>query len=87
MSKNRFDPFDHRAASLAMSKRPSHAATTSVDANPSKSSKLRIGRDAYDTLVGMLATVPESPTTPLGVFVANSTKRDLLMRINEKYEP
>lgn len=47
----------------------------------------RIGRDAYDTLVGLLAEEPETPTTPLGVFVANSTKRNLLKQIESLFKP
>ena len=37
----------------------------------------RIGRKTYDALMALLTEEQESPTSPLGVFVANSTKRDL----------
>lgn len=52
-----------------------------------KPSKKRIGREAYDTLIGLLAEAPETSTTPLGVFVANSTKRNLKRQVEELFQP
>ena len=37
----------------------------------------RVGRETYDALMSLLSEEREGPTTPLGVFVANSTKRNL----------
>lgn len=47
----------------------------------------RIGREAFDTLMGLLAEDQETPTTPLGVFVANSTKRNLKHKIEVLFKP
>lgn len=47
----------------------------------------RIGVKAYETLMGLLAEEPESPTSPLGVFVANSTKRALRRQIEATIKP
>ncbi|AHN84653.1 hypothetical protein PV_002 (endogenous virus) [Gutovirus Vc1] len=52
-----------------------------------KPKQKRIGREAYDTLMGLLAEAPESPTTPVGVFVANSTKRSLKRQVEELFTP
>lgn len=49
--------------------------------------KKRIGREVYDTLTSLLAEVPETPTTHLGVFVANSTKREIRKQIDGLFEP
>lgn len=50
-------------------------------------SKKRIGREAYDTLMGLLSEGTETPTTPYGVLVANSTKRSLRKQIESIFEP
>lgn len=47
----------------------------------------RIGREAYETLMRFLAEDPESPTSPLGTFVANSTKRALKRQIEATFKP
>lgn len=47
----------------------------------------RIGRDAYDTLMKLLSLEDEFPTTPLGTFVANSTKRKLRKEIEDYFAP
>ncbi len=52
-----------------------------------KPAKIQLGRDAYETLLGLMAEAPEDPTTPLGVFVANSTKRILKKQIEEVFVP
>lgn len=52
-----------------------------------KKSKTRIGREAYDTLMGLLAEDRETPTTELGTFVANSTKRNLKIQIESLFVP
>lgn len=46
-----------------------------------------LGRDAYDTLMALLAEEQESPTTNLGTFVANSTKRNLKKQIESLFRP
>ena len=52
-----------------------------------KPQQQRIGRTAYDTLMGLLALDSESPTTPYGVLIANSTKRNLKVQIEELFIP
>lgn len=47
----------------------------------------RIGREAFDTLMGFLSEDTETPTSALGVFVANSTKRDLRRKIEATFKP
>lgn len=47
----------------------------------------RIGRDVYDALMELLVEETERPTTPLGTFVANSTKREIRARINVLFRP
>ncbi|AWD90751.1 hypothetical protein [Pseudomonas phage Alpheus] len=47
----------------------------------------RIGREAYETLMGFLSEDTESPTSALGVFVANSTKRALRRQIEAHFKP
>lgn len=48
---------------------------------------VRIGRKAYDTLMGLLSEVTESPVTPYGVLIDNSTKRNLRRQIEELFKP
>lgn len=52
-----------------------------------KKEQQRIGREAYDTLMSLMAEAPETPTTQLGVFVANSTKRNLKLQIESLFKP
>ena len=52
-----------------------------------KPEKKRIGREAFDTLLGLLAEDSESPTTPYGVLLANSTKRNLRKQIEDLFQP
>lgn len=47
----------------------------------------RIGSDAFDALMRLVAEDPETPTSPLGTFVANSTKRLLAKQIKELLAP
>ena len=47
----------------------------------------RIGREAYDTLMGLLSEDTETPTTPYGVLVANSTKRQLRKKVETLFQP
>lgn len=47
----------------------------------------RIGREAFETLMRLLAEESETPTTSLGVFVANSTKRALRRQIEAQFTP
>ena len=52
-----------------------------------KPSQQRIGQQAYDTLMSLLSEGTETPTTPFGVLVANSTKRNLRKQIEEIFQP
>ena len=52
-----------------------------------KPSNTRIGREAYDSLMSLLSLDTETPTTPYGVLIANSTKRNLRMQIEELFKP
>ncbi len=52
-----------------------------------KPKQQRIGRDAYDSLMGLLSLDTETPTTPYGVLIANSTKRTLRKQIEEMFQP
>lgn len=52
-----------------------------------KKPQTRIGREAYDTLMGLLSEERETSTTELGTFVANSTKRNLKMQIESLFVP
>ncbi|ATW58185.1 hypothetical protein HOS47_gp26 [Pseudomonas phage uligo] len=47
----------------------------------------RIGTEAFDALMCLMAEDPETPTTHHGVFVANSTKRLLVRQIRELLAP
>lgn len=47
----------------------------------------RIGAEAFDTLMSFLAEDPEAPTSALGTFVANSTKRDIKRKIEATFKP
>ncbi|APU00177.1 hypothetical protein HOR54_gp40 [Vibrio phage Vp670] len=58
-----------------------------LGSNSVRPQKKRIGREAFDTLMGLLAEDSESPTTPYGVLVANSTKRNLKKQIEDIFEP
>lgn len=63
------------------------AMASSAEGNSVRPQKKRIGREAYDTLMGLLAEDSESPTTPYGVLVANSTKRNLRKQIEDLLQP
>lgn len=52
-----------------------------------KPSQKRVGRETYDALMALLVTTQESPTSPIGVFVANSTKRDLKRQMESLIQP
>lgn len=52
-----------------------------------KPTQKHVGRETYDALMALTAPVPESPTSPLGVFVANSTKRDLKRQMESLIRP
>lgn len=47
----------------------------------------RIGRDSYDTLMSLLSEDRETPETPYGVLIANSTKRNLRKQIESLFIP
>lgn len=52
-----------------------------------KPEKSRVGRKTYDALMGILAEEPETSTSPIGVYVANSTKRKLKKQMEELILP
>ena len=52
-----------------------------------KPKQQRLGRDAYDTLMSLLVEDTETPLTPHGVFIANSTKRNLKRQVEELFQP
>lgn len=47
----------------------------------------RIGEKAYETLMSFLSEATETPTSDLGTFVANSTKRALRRQIEATFKP
>lgn len=81
---NRFSHITSKRQPEAPSTQQVSQRETTVKGKPTKK---RIGREAYDTLMGLLAEAPESPTTPVGVFVANSTKRNLKRQVEELFTP
>lgn len=52
-----------------------------------KPKQQRIGREAYDTLMSLLSEAAETPSTPYGVLIDNSTKRNLRRQIEEIFTP
>lgn len=46
-----------------------------------------IGQKAYDALLSLLSEVQEKHDSPLGLFVANSTKRDIKQKLKGVIEP
>uniref|UniRef100_A0AAU6W0X9 Uncharacterized protein n=1 Tax=Pseudomonas phage Ulitu01 TaxID=3138550 RepID=A0AAU6W0X9_9CAUD len=69
---------------LSPSMRSGHSESSPVRGAPKVQ---RIGAEAYDTLMGFLSEDTESPTAPLGLFVANSTKRALRRQIEAVFKP
>ena len=47
----------------------------------------RLGKDAFETLMGLLSEDNETPSTPYGILLANSTKRNLRKQIREVFIP
>lgn len=77
--------FDHIKSQRRISQ-----TVTNTEASPRPTVKpegKRIGRDAYDTLMSLLAEDTETPTTPYGVLVANSTKRNIKKQIKDLFKP
>lgn len=58
--------------------------TTNVKGKPEC---IRLGKEAFDTLTALLALEQEYSTSTLGVFVANSTKRNILRQVEELFKP
>lgn len=52
-----------------------------------KPTTTKLGKGAYETLISLFSEERETSTSPLGVFVANSTKRNLLRQIEEIFKP
>ncbi|WLJ89330.1 hypothetical protein [Vibrio phage vB_ValA_R15Z] len=84
-SKSRYDPTSD--IKYAVNRSLEVAENLARDSNSVRPQKKRIGREAFDTLMGLLAEDSESPTTPYGVLVANSTKRNLKKQIEDIFEP
>lgn len=78
MTTNRFD---HLTSKIKNQGKPwedsMNESSRSVQARSLQPEPKRIGRDAYETLMGLLAEDRETPTTPYGVLLANSTKRNI----------
>lgn len=89
---NRFSQVTSKGLQDPTKHRTEHLERIGALAKPESRSKLspskkRIGREAYDTLMGLLSEDTETPTTPYGVLVANSTKRSLRKQIEDIFEP
>lgn len=81
---NKFDNLDqHRAAAASATNKVSHRETSMAG----KPTQKRVGRDVFDTLMKLTAEDHESPMTPYGVLIANSTKRNLRKQIGELFLP
>lgn len=52
-----------------------------------KKEPTRLGKENFDTLVGLFAEEAETAVTPLGVYVANSTKRKLKQQVEALFRP
>ena len=83
---NRFSHItSHKKISeAALHPQAQNTGATSVKGQPKQS---RLGREAYDTLMGLLSEDTESPTTPYGVLIANSTKRNLKKQVERLFQP
>lgn len=62
-------------------------APTSANNVKGKPKQKHLGRDAYETLLSLLVEDTETPLTPHGVFIANSTKRNLKRQVEEIFQP
>lgn len=65
----------------------SQRETTRVGKVRGAPEKERIGRDAYDKLISLLSEEQEDSASPLGVFVANSTKRKIRSQFEGLFQP
>ncbi|CAM0031019.1 hypothetical protein VPHD530_0043 [Vibrio phage D530] len=82
------DRFSHITSNPARLATEGQAEVSQRETSLTGKPKQRIvGREVFDSLMGLLAEVPETPTTPLGVFVANSTKRELRKQMMEIIQP
>lgn len=64
----------------------SSPAVSQCETKPARKPKQhRISKEAYQTLMSLLATVPETPDTSHGVYVANGTKRNLQLQVRELF--
>ncbi len=84
--KNRFSHITSQSqvSDAALQSSVSQCETNNVKGKPTVKS---IGRNAYDTLMGLLSVDTETPTTPYGVLIANSTKRNLKKQVKELFKP
>ncbi len=83
MMNNRFDNITSKKRKISLPQQEVSQRET-LKGKPKQS---RVGREAYDTLMGLLALDTETPTTHHGVYIANSTKRNLRMQIEELFQP
>lgn len=52
-----------------------------------KKERVRLGKENFDTLVGLFAEEAETADSPIGVYVANSTKRKLKQQVEALFRP
>lgn len=76
--------FDHITSKRSLTSLPPEVSQRETSIKPDKR---RMGRDVFDTLMGLLSEDTETPTTPYGVLVANSTKRNLRKQIEGIFQP
>ncbi|CAM0030694.1 hypothetical protein VPHD529_0040 [Vibrio phage D529] len=76
--------FDHITSKRSLTSLPQEVSQRETSNKPDKR---RMGRDVFDTLMGLLSEDTETPTTPYGVLVANSTKRNLRKQIEGIFQP
>lgn len=76
--------FDHITSKRSLTSLPPEVSQRETSNKPDKR---RMGRDVFDTLMGLLSEDTETPTTPYGVLVANSTKRNLRKQIEGIFQP
>lgn len=85
MKKDRFSHITSR--NPARDGDVSQRETTSVGKTRGAPEKERIGRATYDKLLSLLSEEREDSTSPLGVFVANSTKRKIRSQFEGLFQP
>ena len=80
MNQNRF-------SHITSQRRVSKDVANSHVSVKGKPDTMRLGREAYDTLMSLLSEDTETPTTPYGVLLANSTKRNIRKQVEDLFKP